>query len=99
MNDPTCVLEFRHHASGSASRHSIAFPSAGRRCGLTVLLALGGDLSPARLLMAYRHGDFRGFARRRFCGGRRSARTPCFCRPEKFHLSRSMKLSQRILTA
>lgn len=54
------------------SRHSIAFPSPeGALREPNGLLALGGDLSPARLLMAYQHGFFRGFRRAtRFCGGR-----------------------------
>ncbi len=47
------------------SRHSIAFPSPeGALREPNGLLALGGDLSPARLLMAYQHGIFRGFAGR-----------------------------------
>lgn len=41
------------------SRHSIAFPSPeGALREPNGLLALGGDLSPARLLMAYQHGIF-----------------------------------------
>lgn len=44
------------------SRHSIAFPSPeGALREPNGLLALGGDLSPARLLMAYQRGIFRGF--------------------------------------
>lgn len=47
------------------SRHSIAFPSPeGALREPNGLLALGGDLSPARLLMAYQRGIFRGFSRR-----------------------------------
>ncbi len=39
------------------SRHSIAFPSPeGALREPNGLLALGGDLSPARLLMAYQRG-------------------------------------------
>ena len=42
------------------SRHSIAFPSPeGALREPNGLLALGGDLSPARLLMAYQRGIFR----------------------------------------
>ena len=41
------------------SRHSIAFPSPeGALREPNGLLALGGDLSPARLLMAYQRGIF-----------------------------------------
>jgi Leu/Phe-tRNA-protein transferase len=41
------------------SRHSIAFPSPeGALREPNGLLALGGDLSPARLLMAYQQGIF-----------------------------------------
>lgn len=44
------------------SRHSIAFPSPeGALREPNGLLALGGDLSPARLLMAYQRGIFHGF--------------------------------------
>ena len=44
------------------SRHSIAFPSPeGALREPNGLLALGGDLSPARLLMAYQRGISRGF--------------------------------------
>ncbi len=44
------------------SRHSIAFPSPeGALREPNGLLALGGDLSPARLLMAYQHGIFPWF--------------------------------------
>lgn len=47
------------------SRHSIAFPSPeGALREPNGLLALGGDLSPARLLMAYQRGIFPGFPRR-----------------------------------
>lgn len=45
------------------SRHSIAFPSPeGALREPNGLLALGGDLSPARLLMAYQHGIFPWFS-------------------------------------
>ena len=41
------------------SRHNIAFPSPeGALREPNGLLALGGDLSPARLLMAYQRGIF-----------------------------------------
>lgn len=44
------------------SRHSIAFPSPeGALREPNGLLALGGDLSPARLLMAYQRGIFPWF--------------------------------------
>jgi hypothetical protein len=47
------------------SRHNIAFPSPeGALREPNGLLALGGDLSPARLLMAYQRGIFPGFPRR-----------------------------------
>ena len=46
------------------SRHSIAFPSPeGALREPNGLLALGGDLSPARLLMAYQRGIFPWFSR------------------------------------
>ncbi len=45
------------------SRHSIAFPSPeGALREPNGLLALGGDLSPARLLMAYQRGIFPWFS-------------------------------------
>ena len=45
------------------SRHSIAFPPPeGALREPNGLLALGGDLSPARLLMAYRNGIFPWFS-------------------------------------
>jgi len=45
------------------SRHSIAFPSPeGALREPNGLLALGGDLSPARLMMAYQHGIFPWFS-------------------------------------
>lgn len=47
------------------SRHSIAFPSPeGALREPNGLLALGGDLSPARLLMAYQRGIFPWFSPR-----------------------------------
>lgn len=60
------------------SRHNIAFPSPeGALREPNGLLALGGDLSPARLLMAYQRGIFRGFLpATRFYGGR-PIRAPC----------------------
>ncbi|QUJ00489.1 hypothetical protein KCP73_02645 [Salmonella enterica subsp. enterica] len=61
MNDPTCVLSFAVMRLVQLS--DILSPSLRRKAHarLTVLLALGGDLSPCRLLMAYQHGIFRGF--------------------------------------
>ena len=59
------------------SRHSIAFPSPeGALREPNGLLALGGDLAPARLLMAYQRGIFPWFSpgireKALFCGGRR----------------------------
>lgn len=45
------------------SRHNIAFPSPeGALREPNGLLALGGDLSPARLLMAYQRGIFPWFS-------------------------------------
>lgn len=45
------------------SRHSIAFPSPeGALREPNGSLALGGDLSPARLLMAYQRGIFPWFS-------------------------------------
>lgn len=45
------------------SRHSIAFPSPeGALREPNGLLALGGDLCPARLLMAYQRGIFPWFS-------------------------------------
>jgi leucyl/phenylalanyl-tRNA--protein transferase len=60
------------------SRHNIAFPSPeGALREPNGLLALGGDLSPARLLMAYQRGIFPGFPQATpFCGGR-PIRVPC----------------------
>lgn len=53
------------------SRHSIAFPSPeGALREPNGLLALGGDLSPARLLMAYQRGIFLVFPATRSSGGR-----------------------------
>ena len=47
------------------SRHSIAFPSPeGALREPNGLLALGGDLSPARLLMAYQRGTQKLFGNR-----------------------------------
>lgn len=66
------------------SHHSIAFPSPeGALREPNGLLALGGDLSPARLLMAYQRGIFPWFSpgdpilwwspiRERYCGRRNS---------------------------
>lgn len=55
------------------SHHSIAFPSPDAALREpNGLLALGGDLSPSRLLMAYQHGIFPGIRLATpFCGGRR----------------------------
>ncbi len=73
------------------SWHSIAFPSPeGALRGPNGLLALGGDLSPARLLMAYQRGIFPWFS-----PGDPIlwlvARSRAVLWPEQFHLSRSMK--------
>ncbi|ELN2735486.1 leucyl/phenylalanyl-tRNA--protein transferase [Pluralibacter gergoviae] len=73
------------------SRHSIAFPSP--EAALREpngLLALGGDLSPARLLMAYQQGIFPWFSP----GDPILWWSPdprAVLWPEQFHLSRSMK--------
>ncbi|ELN1638725.1 leucyl/phenylalanyl-tRNA--protein transferase [Salmonella enterica] len=73
------------------SRHSIAFPSPeGALREPNGLLALGGDLSPARLLMAYQHGIFPWFSP----GDPILWWSPdprAVLWPEKFHLSRSMR--------
>ena len=62
LNDPTCV-EFCGHAPGSAFSpfNSLPFPEGALR-EPNGLLALGGDLSPARLLMAYQRGIFPWFS-------------------------------------
>lgn len=73
------------------SRHSIAFPSP--EAALREpngLLALGGDLSPARLMMAYQQGIFPWFSP----GDPILWWSPdprAVLWPEQFHLSRSMK--------
>ena len=73
------------------SRHSIAFPSP--EAALREpngLLALGGDLSPARLLMAYQRGIFPWFSP----GDPILWWSPdprAVLWPESFHVSRSMK--------
>lgn len=73
------------------SRHSIAFPSP--EAALREpngLLALGGDLSPARLLMAYQRGIFPWFSP----GDPILWWSPdprAVLWPNAFHLSRSMK--------
>lgn len=73
------------------SRHSIAFPSPeGALREPNGLLALGGDLSPARLLMAYQRGIFPWFSP----GDPILWWSPdprAILWPENFHLSRSMK--------
>lgn len=73
------------------SRHSIAFPSPeGALREPNGLLALGGDLSPARLLMAYQRGIFPWFSP----GDPILWWSPdprAVLWPEHFHLSRSMK--------
>lgn len=73
------------------SHHSIAFPSPeGALREPNGLLALGGDLSPARLLMAYQRGIFPWFSP----GDPILWWSPdprAVLWPEKFHLSRSMK--------
>lgn len=73
------------------SRHSIAFPSPeGALREPNGLLALGGDLSPARLLMAYQQGIFPWFSP----GDPILWWSPdprAVLWPEHFHVSRSMK--------
>ncbi|WP_202302702.1 leucyl/phenylalanyl-tRNA--protein transferase [Dryocola clanedunensis] len=73
------------------SRDSIAFPSPeGALREPNGLLALGGDLSPARLLMAYQRGIFPWFSP----GDPILWWSPdprAVLYPEQFHLSRSMK--------
>lgn len=61
------------------SRHSIAFPSPeGALREPNGLLALGGDLSPARLLMAYQRGIFPWFSRVTPSSGGRPIPARCF---------------------
>ncbi|POT57941.1 leucyl/phenylalanyl-tRNA--protein transferase [Citrobacter amalonaticus] len=73
------------------SRHSIAFPSPeGALREPNGLLALGGDLSSARLLMAYQHGIFPWFSP----GDPILWWSPdprAVLWPDTFHVSRSMK--------
>lgn len=73
------------------SRHSIAFPPPeGALREPNGLLALGGDLSPARLLMAYQRGIFPWFSP----GDPILWWSPdprAVLVPSQFHLSRSMK--------
>lgn len=73
------------------SRDSIAFPSPeGALREPNGLLALGGDLSPARLLMAYQRGIFPWFSP----GDPILWWSPdprAVLYPQQFHLSRSMK--------
>ena len=73
------------------SRHSIAFPSPeGALREPNGLLALGGDLSPARLLMAYQRGIFPWFSP----GDPILWWSPdprAVLWPESLHISRSMK--------
>lgn len=77
------------------SRHSIAFPSPeGALREPNGLLALGGDLGPARLLMAYQRGIFPWFSP----GDPILWWSPdprAVLWPERFHLSRSMKRFHR----
>lgn len=77
------------------SRHSIAFPSPeGALREPNGLLALGGDLGPARLLMAYQRGIFPWFSP----GDPILWWSPdprAVLWPEQFHLSRSMKRFHR----
>lgn len=73
------------------SRDSLNFPPPDRALrDPNGLLAMGGDLSPARLLTAYRHGIFPWFSARDpilwWCPDPRAV-----LQPEQFHLSRSMK--------
>ncbi len=61
------------------SRHSIAFPSPeGALREPNGLLALGGDLSPARLLMAYQRGIFPWFSQATPSSGGRPILARCF---------------------
>lgn len=61
------------------SRHSIAFPSPeGALREPNGLLALGGDLSPARLLMAYQRGIFPWFSPGDPSSGGRPILARCF---------------------
>ncbi|WP_435954403.1 leucyl/phenylalanyl-tRNA--protein transferase [Dryocola sp. BD626] len=73
------------------SRDSIAFPSPeGALREPNGLLALGGDLSPARLLMAYQRGIFPWFSPGDpILWWSPDPRAVLF--PEHFHVSRSMK--------
>lgn len=77
------------------SRHSIAFPSPeGALREPNGLLALGGDLSPARLLMAYQRGIFPWFSP----GDPILWWSPdprAVLWPGTFHISRSMKRFHR----
>ncbi|MFB5745503.1 leucyl/phenylalanyl-tRNA--protein transferase [Cedecea sp. S5-13] len=77
------------------SRDSIAFPSPeGALREPNGLLALGGDLGPARLLMAYQRGIFPWFSP----GDPILWWSPdprAVLYPEQFHLSRSMKRFHR----
>lgn len=77
------------------SRHSIAFPSPeGALREPNGLLALGGDLGPARLLMAYQRGIFPWFSP----GDPILWWSPdprAVLWPEQFHLSRSMQRFHR----
>ncbi|MGU0160821.1 hypothetical protein ACVXHB_13450 [Escherichia coli] len=89
MNDPTCV-EFAVMRLVQLSRHSIAFPSPeGALREPNGLLALGGNLSPARLLMAYQRGIFPWFLRRPHPLVVANPRAVLW--PESLHISRSMK--------
>lgn len=73
------------------SRHSIAFPSPeGALREPNGLLALGGDLSPARLLMAYQRGIFPWFSPGDPILWWSPDPRAILC-PETFHVSRSMK--------
>lgn len=77
------------------SHDSIAFPSPeGALREPNGLLALGGDLSPARLLMAYQRGIFPWFSPGDpILWWSPDPRAVLF--PEQFHLSRSMKRFHR----
>ncbi|ELY7392427.1 leucyl/phenylalanyl-tRNA--protein transferase [Cronobacter universalis] len=77
------------------SRHSIAFPSPeGALREPNGLLALGGDLSPARLMMAYQQGIFPWFSP----GDPILWWSPdprAVIWPERLHISRSMRRFHR----
>lgn len=85
LNDPTCV-EFCGHAPGSAFSPFNSLPSPeGALREPNGLLALGAIFSPARLLMAYQRGIFRGFSWRPPL----VVPIPAVLWPESLHISHS----------